>query len=77
MNQYSQNKIKGLGTGPKFEKENKVDFYVPVGAILIELDFSDKAGGIESKILGHDGINFSKDSVIVKQYTSSVVANGN
>lgn len=46
MNQYSQNKIKGPGTGPEFKKE--LDFYVPIGAILIELkDCYDDVPGAE------------------------------
>jgi hypothetical protein len=46
MNQYDQNGINGIGTKPKFEKV--MDFYVPVGAILIELrDCSDQVTGTE------------------------------
>ena len=79
MNQYNnnnqnQNKTKGPRTGPEFEK--KMDFHVPVGALLIELkDCSDKAGGdggIESKVLGHDAIN----PAIIGQLISSILGNG-
>jgi hypothetical protein len=36
MNQYSQNKIGGLGTWP--ESEIGMDSYVPVGVIFIQLE---------------------------------------
>jgi hypothetical protein len=46
MNQYNQNKVRGLGTRPEFERE--MDFYVPVGVILVELkDCSDDVLGAE------------------------------
>ena len=50
MYQYNQNKIDGLGTWPEFEKD--MNFYVPVGVILVVLqleDCSDCETGIESK----------------------------
>lgn len=71
MNQYNQkNKTNGPRTGPEFKKE--MDFYVPVGAILVELkDCSDEATGIEFKQLRNDKIN----SAIIEQLISSVLGN--
>jgi hypothetical protein len=57
MNQYNQNKIGGLRTWPEFEKE--MNFYVPVGVILVELeDCSEYATGIESGSLQYDETDF-------------------
>ncbi|MDQ6667634.1 MAG: hypothetical protein M3Y53_05330 [Thermoproteota archaeon] len=54
---YNQNKIDGLRTWSEFEKE--MNFYIPVGVILIELeDCSDYASGIAGGGLPHDEIDF-------------------
>jgi len=46
MNQYNANNVNGHRARPEFKKE--LDFYVPVGAILIELkDCSDDVLGAE------------------------------
>ena len=71
MHQYNQNKIDGLGTWPEFEKE--MNFYVPVGVILIELeDCSDYATGIESRSLLHDETEFvsSNDDTVSQTRTA-------
>jgi len=85
MHQFNQNKIDGLGTWPEFEKE--MNFYVPVGVILIELeDCSDYETGIESRRLLHDQTEFvsndtianeDKDYTFVREHQSSVLTTGN
>jgi hypothetical protein len=63
---YNQNKIDGLRTWSEFEKE--MNFYIPVGVILIELeDCSDYASGIAGGGLPHDEIDFVSSS----DYTES------
>jgi hypothetical protein len=82
MYQYDQNKIDGLGTWPEFE--NEMNFYVPVGVILIELeDCSVYATGIESGSPMH-GTRFvpngdamkNKDYPSVQQYGCFLLATG-
>jgi hypothetical protein len=81
MHQYNQNKIDGFGTWPEFEKE--MNFYAPVGVILIELeDCSEYAIEIESRSVLHDETGFvpsndtmsNKDYTFVQQYKSCVLA---
>jgi hypothetical protein len=66
MNQFNQNKTNRKETWAKIEKV--MDFYVPVGVILIELeDCSDYASGIAGGGLPHDEIDFVSSS----DYTES------
>jgi hypothetical protein len=66
MHQFNQNKPDGLGTWPEFEKE--MNFYIPVGVILIEFeDCSDYATRIESRSLQYDETDF----VSGNDYTAS------
>ena len=83
MNQFNQNKTNRKETWAKIEKV--MDFYVPVGVVLIELeDCSDCAIGIESISLVHDETGFvpsndnmsNKDYTFGQQYRSSVLASG-
>jgi hypothetical protein len=67
-----QNEIDGRRTWPEFEKE--MQFYVPVGVILIELeDFSDYATGIESRSLLHDETDFVSSNDTRSQIRAEVL----
>jgi hypothetical protein len=83
MNQYNQNKIDGLRTWPEFEKE--MNFYIPVGVILIELeDCSNYATEIESGSTLHNETPFvpnddtmtNKDYAFLQQYGCFVLTTG-
>jgi hypothetical protein len=55
--EYNQNKPDALRTWPEFEKE--MNFYIPVGVVLLELeDCSGYSTGIESRSFLHDETDF-------------------
>jgi len=56
LNQYNASNVNSHRTRPEFERE--MDFYVPVGVILIELkDYSDHMLGAELRGKVNEAIN--------------------
>jgi hypothetical protein len=60
MNRNSQNKTNRPETG-KFE--TGTDFYVPIGVILVELDFSNGNARIETKNFTENEVNTLIDTL--------------
>lgn len=54
MNQYNQNKTNCRETG---KLETGIDFYVPLGVILVELDTSNGNTSIETKNFSENEVN--------------------
>ena len=55
MNQNNRDKINHHETGPRFE--TGMDFYIPIGVILVELDSSNDSTRIETKNITENAVN--------------------